>query len=421
VISKMRYLIVGVSLRSRGGEAMVFEACKRIRELDSECQILLLSSYKEYDTNFLRAVGNPYDIKVCELLKNGKFFKYFNMIHDFFAIVLLLICRHLNISHTRIPFRTSLLRIYADIDVILEIAGVSFTDNFGIYGAARSALRMICAKLLGKKYFCLPQSYGPSSNLFIRILARIGLDATTYIMPRGVTSIKFLREIGIRNNNVIFVPDLAFSYEDPDEQYRNKVYTRLHISPSNKYVAISPNVHIYRWLGLRILRTMINIIDYLTTHLGYNVFLIAHEIRGNTKMLDDKFICDLLHKKVKNREKVITVPDELTANEIKALIALCDFVITSRYHCMISALKMRVPPIVVAWANKYSEAMELFGLQNFVVNYEDLKEEELINKIALLLHERDIIVKKIEGKISKLKESSQLFKEILRKEMYEKR
>ncbi len=416
----MRYLIIGVSLRSRGGEAMVFEACKKIRELDSECQILLLSSYKEYDTNFLRAVGNPYDIKVCGHLKNGKLFKYLNIIHDFFAIALLLICRRLNIEHIRIPFRT-LLRIYADIDVILEIAGVSFTDNFGIYSAVRSALRMICAKLLGKKYFCLPQSYGPSSNPFIRILARIGLDAATYIMPRGVMSIKFLREIGIRNNNVIFVPDLAFSYEDPDEQYRNKVYTRLHTSPSNKYVAISPNIHIYRWLGARILRIMINIIDYLTTHLGYNVFLIAHEIRGNTKMPDDKLICDLLYKKVKNREKVITVPDELTANEIKALIALCDFVITSRYHCMISALKMRVPPIVIAWANKYSEAMELFGLKNFVINYEDLREEELINKIDLLLRERNIIVKKIEDKMSKLKESSQLFKEILRKEIYEKR
>lgn len=416
----MRYLIVGVSLRSRGGEAMVFEACKKIRELDSECQIFLLSSYKEYDTNFLRAVGNPYNIKVFGHFKNGKISKYFNMMYDLFAMMLLLICRRSNIEHIRIPFRTPLLRSYANVDAILEIAGVSFTDSFGIYNAIASTLRMICAKLLGKKYFCLPQSYGPSSNPFIRILARIGLDTTTYIMPRGIMSIKFLRDIGIRNSNVIFVPDLAFSYEDPDEQYRNKVYTRLRISPSDKYVAISPNIHIYRWLGAKILRVMIKTIDYLTTHLGYKVFLIAHEIRGDTRMLDDKFICDLLHKKVKDKEKVITVPDELTANEIKALIALCDFVITSRYHCMISALKMKVPPIVIAWANKYSETMELFGLQNFVINYEDLREEELINRITLLLHERDIIVKKIENKMIKVKESSQLFKEILRKEMYEK-
>ncbi|MEM2507640.1 MAG: polysaccharide pyruvyl transferase family protein [Candidatus Aenigmatarchaeota archaeon] len=396
---------------------MVFETCKKIKELDKYCQIFLFSPNREYDEHFLKRVSNPYNIRVCGYHQDRLFLKYLNMIHDLFIIVLFSLLKPFSIK--RIPFRGSLPRTFMDVDVILEIAGISFTDNLGLRNAINSAFRMLSAKILERKYLCLPQSYGPSSNLLIRILAKIGLNTTAHIMPRGHMSIKFLKEIGVNSSRMTFVPDLAFSYENPDKYYRENVYKRLRISSSHKYIAVLPNVHLYRWLGDKILEILKAVIDNLIT-LDYTVILIPHELSGDAKTLDDKFICDLLHKKVKNKEKVILISDELTANEIKSLIALCDFVIASRYHAMISALKMKVPPIVIGWANKYHETMELFSLTDFVIKYNTLNEVELINKIYLLLHERNIIIEKIQREVTKYERASEIFKEILRNEIYEK-
>jgi hypothetical protein len=248
----MKYLIVGVSLRSRGGEAMVFEACKVIKELDEASHIFLLSN-SIYDARYLEKLGNPYKIKVCgpEIKKMNKYlnviFQYLNVMYDFFAVMLTQMFKRINIKDVKIPYKTLLMRCLANSDVVIEIAGISFTEDFGLLNAVNSTIRMLCARLLGKKYLCLPQAYGPSNKILINLLAKIGLSTVTCIMPRGRMSIEFLRRIGIRGK-VVFVPDLAFSYENPSENHNMEVYQRLAISKSRKYIGVFPNVHLYRWV-----------------------------------------------------------------------------------------------------------------------------------------------------------------------------
>mgnify|MGYP000470269641 CR=1 FL=1 len=415
----MKYLIVGASLRSRGGEAMVFEACKVIRELDNAAHIFLLSHDAAYDARLLEKLGNPYKIKICEP-NIKRINKYLDVIHDFFAIILAQMFKRMNIKVIRSPYRTLLLRCLNDSDIVIEIAGISFTENLGLLNAVYSTIRMLCARLLEKKYLCLPQSYGPSNSILINLLAKIGLSTVTCIMPRGRMSIEFLRRIGIRDK-VIFVPDLAFSYENPSENYKMKVYQRLGISNSKKYIGILPNIHLYRWSGMRIINMLANVIDNLTICSDYYILLIPHEMRGSTTArLDDEFMCNLLYKRVKNKSRIIMIPGELTANEIRSLIALCDFTIVSRYHAMISSLKMCVPPVVIGWANKYYETMELFDLSEFVIDYRHLKEDELINKITILLRKKDDVVNKIKGKLAKYEKASTILKNLLKSEIYEK-
>lgn len=411
----MKYLIVGVSLRSRGGEAMVLETCRVVKELDSRSQIFLLTN-SDYDISVLKKIGNPYGIRVI-VRRDAGMIRYLNVVYDFFAIILVKILKRVVRRDVKIPHRTLLLRCLDDNDVVLEIAGISFTDNFGLFNAINSTIRMLSARLLGKKYFCLPQAYGPSDNMLIRLLAKIGLSTVTCIMPRGRFSMKFLRDLSIKSK-VIFVPDLAFSFENPSTSYKAEVYQRIDISPSRKYVGVLPNVHLYRWGGMKTVSILATLIDYLAVHLNYFVLLIPHEVHGNVASIDDEFVCNLIYRKVRHKSKVIMVPSNLTANEIKSLIGLCDFTIVSRYHAMISSLKMLVPLIVIGWANKYYETMELFDLTEFVIDYKNLEEKELINKITTLLCKREVIVKRIKEKLSKYERASSMLKGILRNELF---
>ena len=415
-IKSKKYLIVGVSLRSRGGEAMVFEACKKIKEINEYNEILLATTSFEYDLNFLKKVQNPYKIKVLDLTRPGHSSSgYINFgliciytLYDFLAILINKLLNHFKI---KLNYKDKLTRYMDEADVIIQIAGISFTQNIGLLSAMNWAKQMLFAKIMGKKYFCLPQSYGPSGKL-IKFFAKIGLNQVTHIMPRGRKSLDYLKSLNLKNKNITFVPDLAFAYDDPSEHEDEEVYKNFKIDFSRKYIALIPNTHLYNWEGQRIIKLLSEIIDYLIDTYNYYVILIAHEVRADNS-IDDRFVNNLIYENCVNKKNVLNITDDLRANEIKSLLKVCDFTICSRFHGMISSLKMKVPPLVVGWADKYEETMELFNLENLVIDYKDLNKDDIIKKIKFLLDNRLDIVEKIDKNLGKYKNSSDIMKKII--------
>ena len=45
--------------------------------------------------------------------------------------------------------------------------------------------------------------------------------------------------------------------------------------------------------------------------------------------------------------------------------------LTSRFHAMISALALGVPPVVIGWSHKYAEVLAEFGIERFAVDFAD--------------------------------------------------
>lgn len=412
-----KYLIVGVSIRSRGGEAMVFEACKKIKEIDEDNEISMATGNFNYDSNFLKKVQNPYKINVLDLTSSrhsrNRYINFgLNRAYSLYDVVLVLLnnklLKYLNLKLT---YKNKLTKYIDGADIIIQIAGISFTENFGISGAMNWAKQMFLSRIMNKKYFCLPQSYGPSGKL-IKFFAKIGLNQVTHMMPRGKKSIDYLNSLNLKNKNITFVPDLAFSYDDPTELEDEKIYKRFGIDVSKKYVAIIPNTHLYNWEGGEIIKLFSKVIDYLIDTFNYSVILIAHEVNEDN-IIDDRFVNNLIYETCVNKMSILNITDELRANEIKSLIKLCDFTICSRFHGMISSLKMEVPPLIIGWADKYHEIMELFNLENLVMDYRDINKDKIIKKINFLLDNKLSIVDKIDKNLSKYKNSSEIMKEII--------
>lgn len=411
-----KYLIVGVSLRSRGGEAMVFEACKKIKEIDEDNEISMATLNFHYDLNFLKKVQNPYKINVLDLASlrhsSNRYINFgLNYMYTLYDVFLVLLSnkllKYLNI---KLNYKTKLIRYIDDTDIIIQIAGISFTENFGVFNAMNWAKQMFLAKIMNKKYFCLPQSYGPSGKL-IKFFAKIGLNQVTHIMPRGQKSIDYLKSLNLKNKNITFVPDLAFAYYDLLEN-EDEIYKKIKIDVSHKYIALIPNTHLYNWRGQEIIRLFSEIIDYLIDTYNYYVILIAHEVNDDN-IIDDRFANNLIYEKCVNKKSILNITDELRANEIKSLIKLCDFTICSRFHGMISSLKMKVPPLIIGWADKYYEIMELFNLENLVMDYRDLNRDKIIKKINFLLANKLNIVEMIDKNLSKYKNSSDMVRKII--------
>jgi polysaccharide pyruvyl transferase WcaK-like protein len=413
-----KYLIVGVSLRSRGGEAMVFEACKKITEIDKDNEISMVTPNFNYDSNFLQKVSNPYGIKVYAPIsaKHCKI-KYINiglgavyLLYDIVSAILN--TKLLKYFGLKINYRGELSQRIAKTDVIIEIAGISFSENFGVSSAWSRFIRMLLSKVMEKKYFCLPQSYGPSNNIFINIFAKLGLNCTTYIMPRGKKSLEYLDKLHLRKKNITFVPDLAFSYNDPIKIENERIYARLGINASQRYVGIMTNSNLYRWDETRMMEIFPRVIDHLVGNLNYTVILIPHEV-NDIDIVDDQFVNNLIYKNSDHKRNILNIADDLRANEVKSLIKLCDLTVCSRFHGVISSLKMEIPPVVVGWADKYYELMELLGLEDLVMDYRIADNQSIISRIDYVLANRTAIIEKINKNLHNFRNSSEIVKHII--------
>lgn len=412
-----KYLIVGVSIRSRGGEAMVFEACKKIKEIDEDNEISMATSNFHYDSNFLNNVRNPYKITTLDSASSrhssNRYINFgLNLAYSLYDNVLVLLnnklLKYLNL---KLNYKNKLIKYINCTDIIIQIAGISFTENFGIFSAMNWAKLMFLSRIMNKKYFCLPQSYGPSGKL-IKFFAKFGLNRVTHMMPRGKKSIDYLNSLNLKNKNITFVPDLAFSYDDPTELKNGQLYKKFDIDTSKKYVGVIFNTNLYNWRSEVIIKLFSKVIDHLIDNFNYNVILIAHEVNEDN-IIDDRFVNNLIYETCVNKMSILNITDELRANEIKSLIKLCDFTICSRFHGMISSLKMQVPPLIIGWADKYHEIMELFNLENLVMDYRDPNKDKIIKKIDFLLDNKLSIVDKIDNNLSKYKNSSEIMKDII--------
>ena len=413
-----KFLITGASVRSKGAEAMVFETYKKIMEIDPDNKVSLLSTNPEYDMSFINKVSEPIDIDVLDGLSPG-FVKnrYLNFgvtklikVRDLLSMVLnRVFLRH---SNWQIGYKSPQFKHIAACDCVLQIAGISFSKDFGRFSAFGWAEQMLIARIMGKKYFCMPQSMGPSDDWFINLCAKYGLNNVTYIMPRGDKSIEYLEKLNLRNSRVLFVPDLAFAFDNPCEEEDRKIYSRYGLDPAKKYVAVVFNTHLYNWGGMPMVRMISTIIDNMIESYGYTVILIAHEVNDKNRV-DDRYVNNVIFDHCKNKSNLLNVQDDLRANEIKSLLKCCDFTLCSRFHGMVSSLKVGVVPIVIGWADKYFEIMKLFDLEDLVVDYSRSSIEDIEERISYVISHNSELKEQIQSFLPQYENSSEIMKGIV--------
>lgn len=414
----MKFLITGVSLRSKGGEAMVLETHRMIKKIHASNDISMLSDNPEYDSFFFKHQSGMPDVLVHsnKPKKHGDHTLINYLIQSFIAlmdfsatIVNRLFSRRISL---KIPYYSPLYKQIDSCDCVLQIAGISFSSDFGRISAFGWMHQMVIAFLMQKKYFCLPQSIGPSTDWFINLCAKIGLNRVSSIMPRGVKSIQYLDTVHIKKPLIQFVPDLAFSFPNPGKDDGNIIVERYGIDPSRKYFAVLFNTHLYNWGGDRTILMICNIIDWITEKYDYHAILIAHEVNDQSK-IDDRYVNELIWENCARKEKIIIIKDDLRANEIKSLLKCCEFSLCSRFHAMISSLKVGIIPIVIGWADKYYEIMELFHLEHLVLRYENCQVEDIKRVISSVLSRKAEIIIQIQSNLSKYDDSSEKMRKII--------
>ena len=137
---------------------------------------------------------------------------------------------------------------------------------------------------------------------------------------------------------------------------------------------------------------------------NYKICLLPHEY-GNSGF-DDVSLCKEILEKIGSKRQIELVEKQLSAIELKDIIATADLVITSRFHAAIAALSMGIPTITVGWADKYPQLLKLFECEEFAIDVSQLQTNILNDKVKYIIENDEEISNRIERNLVSIKQNS---------------
>ncbi len=313
-----------------------------------------------------------------------------------FLVPISFLCAIIKKLHLPLPGFNRIKEIKAlyESDVVLDLSGISFADGREFYLLFNIAT-LLPGLFMGKKTIKCAQALGPFENPINRFCAKLFLPKMSLIIARGNKTYSHLVK-SLKLKNVKKGTDYAFSLKiGPDDEQAIKRYLNNKIFKSRNLVGICPSEVVNKYCkknNIDYVTTMVDFVQYLIEK-KHDVVIIPHSFRRNTeKRRNNDFpLCKTIYQKIKNKEKLILVEDDLNARELRILIGKCRFFVGSRFHAMISSLVMAVPTLAIGWSHKYGEVFKMFGLEEYVLGYKALSYKSLErNYIKLVKNEKEI-------------------------------
>lgn len=264
--------------------------------------------------------------------------------------------------HIRVP-ATLFQDVYAirGTDYFIDGSGFAFSDQWNIPQSMieqKTRLWEANAKV-GAKLIFLPQALGPFTKDYSRKQLAVIAKYASIIMPREKQSYQYIKESGLVDMNKVrrFTDFTSLVNGVVPSQYE---YLK-------DAVCVIPNLRMIDKGAITMegyIKLLSSIIKEAKEH-GHNVFLLNHEGIGDEKLAYQ------LQEAVDGEVDVVT---GLNALEVKGLISISYFVITSRFHGVASALNSCVPCLATSWSFKYAELFNDYQLSGCILPLDNINE-----------------------------------------------
>jgi len=391
-----KFLLIGAELHGNIGGQSVMAFLDALRQHIPDFQATLLTGQPQKDIAF----AEEYGISIMSRPRASKIIKAF--------------CRTLLYSvlsklHVSAPLlvRDSYIRAYAEANMVLDIAGIGFTDYFPstLATITRSA-GLLIGVLLGRPVVKCTQDMGPFTKPFNRAIIKFCLSRLSLIMVRSEESLKHVNSLGIKTPIYCF-PDSAFLLKPSEMEHVEQI---LHEEGMGRrpFVGIVVTQYIDRQLSGKqtnvqneYTRLMGRLADYMVEAFEVDVAFIPNLV-GREDDWDDVFVGRKAYQNVRHKKHVSLIERVLTARELRGILKTCEIVVASRYHSVIASLSVCTPLVVVGWGFKYREAMKLFGLEDKVMDYRSVTYQEATAKIDEVWQQRQSIHNLLRNHISNI-------------------
>ena len=375
-------IIGGTIWGNRGAESMLVTSIGIIRERFPDTKFNVFSYVPEKDRQLVRDDENI-------TILSGRPLSL--VIRHFLGAVLAGFLKLLKIPIPRCRY-FHIARALEESDVLLDIGGISFSDGRAKF-LPYNILILWPSLILGTPVVKIAQAMGPFRNPLNRFLAKSFISHCAHTFARGEQTSEFMKDLGISDEKWEIAMDIAFLY-DPKYSLSNendqKVESLLEKlkelkKAGRKIVVITPSILVEtetKKKGGDYKAELFSIVNYFRTKDAFFVFLPNATREGSEKTANNDLLT--IQRLRMTAEEMFDSSDieanfdwvtyDVNTASIRKILSMTEWLFTSRYHSMISALCLGVNLVVIGWGHKYKETMESFGLGHC---YLDFNEKDL--------------------------------------------
>ena len=438
---------------NRGGAAVVLSTVATLRKLIPGAEF---TSFIQFSDSF----SAQHDIKVVEnKLFSIRLFSLAESLKSWWLFLrgaLWVILRkylHVNLS---LLVDNRKLKQYHQADAIIDLSMDHFNGVSGIIPVLEISRDVLLGVLLGKPVAIYAQSVGPFKGWLASKVAKFALNRVSLITVRDKISRGYLEQMVVDKPPIYVTVDPAFLLEPAPEARVKEILSELRIDSNSKLLigigtpegALLGGAQtwqgykrVLRWayyffgycfpegLILWLMRlikgskyytnlqsqhsgkteeSIAQIADHLVERMNASVLLVPHFVLPRERSQgeeDGRVVAEAIHRLASNKDKVIPITDEYTAQEIKGIIGQCDLFISMKMHPAIAATSQCVPTIVIGWG-KLLGLMQMLGQERWVCDRFSVT--EVTAKVDDAWIQREKIKKELESRQEALREKALL-------------
>ncbi len=368
-------IIGGTIWGNRGAESMLTTAIGMIRKDFPNAKFYAFSYYPKTDRNLI----NDESITILSSSPGSL------VIRHFCAVLLAWVLKKMRVEIPGSKF-FNVARALDESDLLLDVGGITFSDGREKF-LPFNVLTIWPAMILGVPVVKIAQAMGPFKHALNRCCAKFFLPRCKFIFARGEKTAEYLLDLGIPQEQWELTADIAFLYKpeyslsSENEDKINALVEKLK-RISKKIIVISPSILVEtesRKKGADYQEKIFDIVRYFNPSDYHFVFIPNATRTGSTKITNNDILTiqhlqqtalTLFGEKAVSENFDWITYDANTAS-LRSVISLADWLVTSRYHSMISGLCLGVNLFVIGWGHKYKETLDYFGLGDCYLDFSE--------------------------------------------------
>jgi len=418
-----RFLITDVNTSyNKGDAAIVMGILKTIRKFYPTSEISILTPTPVEDIKYYSVYGAK------------TYFQLFNYVNRriprilyklLFLLKIILYLIWIKISFLPLSQHDKkIIDLYKNADLIISCSGgrLGGRKYSTIYDAL---IPMYFAKKLGKKIYICSQSIEPFTNNILKILTTFILNQVDLITVREPTSFELLKSINIKKPFYL-TADLAFLADSESLDSGYKLLKDCGVPSNNKLRVgitvmnwIFPNTTELETKKGGYINAITSSIERIIEEMNAIIIFFPSVIFAPKE--DERKLSQQIRDKIKKSltSNVFVLTENYSPQQMKAMIGTMDMFIATRLHSGVFALSMNIPSLIIAYEQKTRGLMEMFGLQDYVIDINTITAEQIVFSTKKLLNSRNEVTQIIKEKLQIIKGQALLngefIKELLNK------
>lgn len=269
---------------------------------------------------------------------------------------------------------------FQDADLIIDLSGDTLTEDYGPHVTYSHFLPIWLGLSFKKPVFVCAQSIGPFK--LTMMFSRRMLNKVSRVTAREKITYEYLKNVGIRSNNLGLTSDMAFLLKPADDKSINEILKKEGVKLDNNLVL---GVTISDLVAKRfdrndqegsLITNVSKLLDRFTKEKNAVVLLLGH-VTGPSEAKNDRLVANKIRQEMDNKESAYVINGDYTPGELKGIISYCDIFMGSRMHSNIAALSSLVPTLAIGYSHKTLGIMTLFGMEKYVVDIDSLENSKL--------------------------------------------